>query len=164
MDFIFSFWCLRWNSSFLMFAFDSEFNNPIFILVNNRKDFDIMRNSDKITLTVGQLKRLIKESLMDKDLESLKNAILKLQKIGGSEKFDDMIFEDDKMESGLIRILSRYDKYMENVMWAAIECSNGVDDTARRIKDMAEENEYRKGTESRMVVEFLEELIRYLKL
>ena len=49
-------------------------------------------------------------------------------------------------------------------MWAAIECSNGVDDTARRIKDMAEENEYRKGTESRMVVEFLEELIRYLKL
>ena len=65
-----------------------------------------MRNSDKITLTVGQLKRLIKESLMDKDLESLKNAILKLQKIGGSEKFDDMIFEDDKMESGLIRILS----------------------------------------------------------
>ena len=147
-----------------MFAFDSEFNNPIFILVNNRKDFDIMRNSDKITLTVGQLKRLIKESLMDKDLESLKNAILKLQKIGGSEKFDDMIFEDDKMESGLIRILSRYDKYMENVMWAAIECSNGVDDTARRIKDMAEENEYRKGTESRMVVEFLEELIRYLKL
>ena len=123
-----------------------------------------MRNSDKITLTVGQLKRLIKESLMDKDLESLKNAILKLQKIGGSEKFDDMIFEDDKMESGLIRILSRYDKYMENVMWAAIECSNGVDDTARRIKDMAEENEYRKGTESRMVVEFLEELIRYLKL
>lgn len=110
------------------------------------------------------LKEYLNESMSTSDLKSLEEAIKTLQQVGGVEKFEDKVFTGNDMDKNLIKILERYDEYMEDVMWKAIECESGVEKTAKEIKSMAEENEHSTGTESHFVVEFLEELIRYLKL
>ena len=107
---------------------------------------------------------LLKESMSKEDEYAIEQCVRKLAKVGGVDKFEDKVFKGDDMDQRLIDILEKYDPYMEDVMWIAIENDKTPADTARAIRNMAEENEQSTGTEAHFALEFLEELISYLKL
>ena len=106
----------------------------------------------------------ISESMRSTDVVRLEELLKALKKIGGVEKFEDKVFKGDDMDKNLIELIERYDSYMEDIMWMAISCDDGIERTAKKIQNMAEENEHHNGTEAHFAVEFLEELCRYLNI
>ena len=94
----------------------------------------------------------------------IENLLRRLKNVGGIEKFENIAFKGDDMDPKLISELEKYDEFMENVMWTAITQENGIDSAVSEIKDAAQDNEFRNGTESYFVVDFLSWLCDYLNV
>lgn len=106
----------------------------------------------------------INESMSTRDLADIEDIIRKIRKLG---KYDDLIVKisnstNDGPNDDVARILNKYDAYMEDVMLLAIDESEYIVDVSKSIKEMAEENERKEGTESAFALDFLGELYNYL--
>ena len=106
----------------------------------------------------------INESMSTRDLADIEDIIRKIRKLG---KYDDLIVKisnsaNDGPNDDVARILNKYDAYMEDVMLLAIDESEYIVDVSKSIKEMAEENERKEGTEPAFALDFLGELYNYL--
>lgn len=88
----------------------------------------------------------------------------KLGKIGGYEALEEKLFNGDEMDPKFVKILDKYDEYMEDVMWLSVDDKKSCGDIAKEIKRMAEDNESKTGTESVNALYFLEDLCKFLGL
>lgn len=88
----------------------------------------------------------------------------KLSKIGGYEALEEKLFKGEEMDPKFVEILDKYDEYMEDVMWLSVDDYKSCHDIAREIRNMAEENEARNGTEAVCALYFLEDLCQFLRL
>lgn len=88
----------------------------------------------------------------------------KLGKIGGYKGLEEKLFKGEEMDPKFVKILDKYDEYMEDVMWLSVDDEKSCGDIATEIKRMAEDNESKTGTESVNALYFLEDLCRFLRL
>ena len=88
----------------------------------------------------------------------------KLGKIGGYKGLEEKLFKGDDMDPKFVKIIDKYDEYMEDVMWLSVDDKKSCADIATEIKRMAEDNEARTGTESVYALYFLEDLCKFLGL
>lgn len=103
---------------------------------------------------------------MSPDIEAKISKLIanKLGKIGGYKGLEEKLFKGEEMDPKFVKILDKYDEYMEDVMWLSVDDEKSCGDIAKEIKDMAEQNEVKNGTESVYALYFLEDLCNFLGL
>jgi hypothetical protein len=103
---------------------------------------------------------------MSPDIEAKISKLIasKLGKIGGYEALEEKLFKGEEMDPKFVKILDKYDEYMEDVMWLSVDDNKSCNDIAKEIKRMAEDNESKTGTESVNALYFLEDLCKFLGL
>lgn len=107
---------------------------------------------------------VVNESMSTEDLLAIEKLLEKFKKGGTPDEYMDKI--SDEAGEGpcdeIQRMLDKYDEYMEGVMFDAVDQADTPKNLAKRIKQAAEENEQKEGTEACFVLDFLEELAKFL--
>lgn len=116
----------------------------------------IMRDVAKI------VKRHLNESDNENQFEKeIEKMILKLRNTMTTYDFYEKAYIDGELNYKLIMLIERYDEYDEKVMFIAFNNNITIEKAARMIKELAEDNYYKNGTEQRFVLDFLDDLFKW---
>ena len=133
---------------------------PVFDDIINYKDE--YKDNDQIK---DRARRKMNESMSNQDVADLEDVIKSFITAGGMDKLGNKLGDEStgELKPEVQKLLDRYDEYMEDVLWVALQATNAKR-TALDIKDMAEDNEMREGTEPSFALEFLQEIQSLLGL
>lgn len=103
------------------------------------------------------------ESMSHQDVVELEKVIKRFINAGGNDKLAAKLFDGDDMKPEFSKILDAFDEYAEDVLWTVLN-ARSAHDAAKRVKDMAEDNEYEMGTEPVHIIDMLKNVANLLKI
>ena len=107
-------------------------------------------------------KKYLFETLNKQDMSKLKPLIKELFDFGG-EKLEDKLFNDnDELKPKIEKLISKHDReFYMNILWNIIYTQN-VNDAILDVEDAVNDSEMFTKEDANTVIEFLEEIIKFI--
>jgi hypothetical protein len=107
-------------------------------------------------------KKYLFESLNKQDMAKLKPLIKELFDYG-VDKLEDKLFNDnDELKPEIEKLVGKHDReFYMNILWCIIYAQN-VDDAILDVEDAANDSEMFTKEDANAVIEFLEEIIKFI--